>query len=496
MTVLVTCGYQKTWCDFAQTRLRQMGIDDPTLSQRSGFSPHELTDKMCSIHKLEVEGADSVEQVTPGKAWQITAADLFVANADQEIWGWADNRNIFFLDFWRDFDPMCKFVLVYGSPAESIACNLGEQTALPEDINAALDGWISYHEQLLRFYQEYPDQCLLVHIDLFGKTAKGVTKKLVDRFDVPARRVNSFQDMPQTAVLQLIADRLLGGREQDHELMAELESSADLPGLPHAASNKVSLQAHQEFIESRQVLFSERKLETSRLQEKLDRVSSQIAMQSKNSSEKNLESDLLQKQLHQAQSELELYFGKYQKLRAEARAKPGEAQKPAQPVPAHQGSSNITIDLRSYVNGTGWHAAEEHGRWAGPGRVSTIKFPRLVPGRYRLELEMVDAMSLAVAKNIVLELDEQKLATSTRIFSNIGGRLAPIRRIKATLQKVEKPYPISTLANVSINGIRSQAADHTLSLTCPETVTPSSKGQLDTRALSVCVKTINLVKVS
>ena len=46
----------------------------------------------------------------------------------------------------------------------------------------------------------------------------------------------------------------------------------------------------------------------------------------------------------------------------------------------------IKCDLKERIVGSGWHAAEEHGRWTGPGILSSIVLPYPAGNQYRFEM--------------------------------------------------------------------------------------------------------------
>ena len=46
----------------------------------------------------------------------------------------------------------------------------------------------------------------------------------------------------------------------------------------------------------------------------------------------------------------------------------------------------IKCELKERIVGSGWHAPEEHGRWMGPGTISSIVLPYPTPGQYQLEI--------------------------------------------------------------------------------------------------------------
>lgn len=514
MTVLVTCGYQASWCDFAQSRLGHMGIANPAVAERTGLNASDLIDKMTAANKNQLQKSDG--QIVPGKAWQIAAADMFVANAEADIWGWADPRNLKFLEFWRDFDPACRFILVYGSPAQCLADILENGDDSADSTEELLARWTIYHEEMLKFYHLNTENCLLVHVDHFNQTAKDVALKLQDHFDVPAHRINIRENLESSAVLRLVAENLLSERGEDLLLLTELESSADLPNHAIDAAGKVvSERAHEEFAEvqttARQV--QEVTLELERLRQQLGDVRKDAAVKDKDlqrqleeargelaRASKTEESELLMLQLQQVQEELELYFTKYNDLKAQTE-RPKTAQigtgKSAEPSERGQsGTSNVSIDVRSYIDGAGWHSAEQNGRWAGRNLTSSVEIPPLKAGRYRLEINVTDAMAVDIFKGLSLLFDGRPLSHSTKLLANVGGRLAPLRRIKADLQKVEKPYPVKLVAHIAETAVDFSAFSHTLEIKCPRVISPSDRGGTDGRQLSICVDQINLEKVA
>jgi hypothetical protein len=78
----------------------------------------------------------------------------------------------------------------------------------------------------------------------------------------------------------------------------------------------------------------------------------------------------------------------------------------------------------------------------------------------------------------------------------MGGRLAPVRRLKADLQQVEKPYPAIITASIPASVINSGENKNQLNLFSEQTLSPASQGGQDGRQLSICVSTIRLDKAA
>lgn len=503
MTVLITCGFQKSWCTIAQTLLQDMGLAEPVIANRVEATPDGLTSRMCQQHRVSVSKPGTLHQVTPGKTWQIMAAELFVANSEQDNWGWADPRNIFFLDFWRDFDPLTRFVLIYGSPAQSLSCTMDEGEPIPDDLDQALAGWVAYHDALLRFYNRNRERSFLVHIDAFEQATAAVADRLNRNFDTDMRRINTVPEKTTPQILQLIAQTLLTKERKELTLYAELESTSDLPAQANGPTKNIARSAHDEYLSLRGALAAQSaeaglREELEKARENLEEATAAVTIKSR-------ENDLMLRQLHQVQEELENYFTKYQQLKRQSESLPAPAaalprasvSKPlSAPATASPRKTGVNLDMRSFINGRGWHSPENHGRWAGAELTSTLALPELEPGTYRLDIEIIDGMSLDIVRDLRISFDDQVLATRTLILSNMGGRLAPLRRLKAQMRNVDKPYPITVTASIPESLTRAPGGGHSLHITSPKVISPLSLGIPDTRNLSICVKTVKITRVS
>jgi hypothetical protein len=122
------------------------------------------------------------------------------------------------------------------------------------------------------------------------------------------------------------------------------------------------------------------------------------------------ENELLLLQLHQVQEELERYFLECQKLAGNGgsgRGLPscGQGPYPYQPV-------EVLFDLRREFEGDNWYYAEDDGRWAGPGMLSTFTIPALGRGRYEIRLEVIDAMDFEILTGMQVSLNGERIQTA------------------------------------------------------------------------------------
>jgi hypothetical protein len=137
-----------------------------------------------------------------------------------------------------------------------------------------------------------------------------------------------------------------------------------------------------------------------------------------------------------------------------------------------QQPATLHVDMRRGIAGTDWHDAEADGRWTGPGPRSTVTLPALRPGRYRMQITFVGAMSAQIAAGIELAIDGERLAT--------------------TFDRVKHPRVGS--AEFEVRG--SEAATSELVLSVPRTVSPAERGSPDQRRLGVRVAAIDLAFLS
>ncbi len=71
----------------------------------------------------------------------------------------------------------------------------------------------------------------------------------------------------------------------------------------------------------------------------------------------------------------------------------------------------IKCDFRERIVGSGWYDAEEHGRWSGPGRVSSVVLSCPVAGSYKLEIVVRGEAKLELLKTLSININDRPLET-------------------------------------------------------------------------------------
>ncbi|MDD2741553.1 MAG: hypothetical protein PHV02_04720, partial [Rhodocyclaceae bacterium] len=331
MKIVLTCGHPTSGYQMVHQVLLNSGLGEAQASRREQFSPQEIQKKFCVAHEIEMSYDQKLTKVSPGMVWQNLAVDLFVANLEQENWGWADDKTIFLLDFWHDFDPQVRLILAYSSPATALAgLSQGVQGDLKPAVAEILHSWFVYNQELLYFYTRHRDRCLLVNTDALART-EGQEKLLPllrEERGLALNRVLTVataSEMHDSPILGLIAEQMLEKMPEIEQLFQELESTADifssevqsrsvLAELAVAEYQKLSfaLTAGRQALQSLAVEKKQIEVHASEQAGALGKLKAQLSEREAKSAKiiesLQQENELLLLQLHQVQEELEKYF--------------------------------------------------------------------------------------------------------------------------------------------------------------------------------------------
>jgi len=176
------------------------------------------------------------------------------------------------------------------------------------------------------------------------------------------------------------------------------------------------------------------------------------------------------------QEELEHYFLRYQEIERQQQSKAtgfvADFWRMHQP-------QELVIDMQQDITGNNWYPAESDGRWAGPAALSTLQMPPLQAGNYTLELDIVDAMSLAIVNNLVVEALGQTPPVEV-FYPLYQGEYPLICKVPLTLSQAAAQQPWSI--NLRFH-----------QLVCPADTGADAN---DRRNLSMRLRSVKLVKQS
>ena len=467
MKVILTTGISNALLEPVSALLGQSGMTEAAPCGKAKLSPQSLQSKLLTSLEVHISSVAPLTQVKPGKLWDELATDLFLANLDRPTWGWADHQAAVLLDFWRQFDPQVRLLLVYNSPASYLAQVLGgDDQRTGHAIVAALEKWTRWNSALLNYQQHFPDVCTLVNSqDALVKPELFVANLSahwgLTGLKASANSVNTLDPIEQLRVY--LSSQLLDAKHPAQTLFQQLEAAALLPAstLVDSQSNAVSL-AWSNLAEVSATL-ANRSAQLAQVRQPIDRAD-----------ELTQENELLLVQLHQVQEELEHYLLRYQELDKKKlniqNCFVGEFWVRHHP-------SEICIDMRTTVAGSNWHGVEPEGRWAGPGKLSTLEMPPMRPGNYALELDIVNAIKLEIAAGMVIEILDQKVPVKMSYPAG-QGKLPAVGHASIHLAPAVAKSP------------------WTIGLRFPDVMSSANLGSTDTRILAVSVRTLKLVKSS
>ena len=136
---------------------------------------------------------------------------------------------------------------------------------------------------------------------------------------------------------------------------------------------------------------------------------------------------------------------------------------------------NLTLDMRGDITGRNWWNVENEGRWAGPESESSLLFPKLATGDYRLSIHVVN------------EIEPNFLYNFVRIFFDKN----EVFFDKST--KIKPPCTLKIKVSVDNNH---KFPFHTLNFIFDKMISPLQQGYSDNRLLSIRISKISFEKIT
>ncbi len=184
------------------------------------------------------------------------AQQLLSQRAERPLWGWKDPRTALFLAFWYAQLPEARFLFVFRHPLAVLFSLLrrGEFDGNP-CLAAGLQAWQVYDAKIRAFYDEHPDQCLLVHIDALVGQFQRFADLLEHKLGLNLRldpaafdRIFHAEELQNVPFPKEAVDVFARLFPEQVKLYDQLQCHADLPAdagrLPPAASPPLSALAN------------------------------------------------------------------------------------------------------------------------------------------------------------------------------------------------------------------------------------------------------------
>jgi hypothetical protein len=515
MTIILAVGAPGAGHDAVFALLAQAGVAP---AAAAGSQSAALVGQLLlQASEVDTNAQAPAIQVSPAPPAVQHAIALLAANEGEQTWGWADHQTTWLLDFWRKLAPRARILLVYESAADHVARHLGKDSDGPEQVELLLQEWQAWNSSLLRYHLRNKATTLLVDASAVQADPTALFQLIAGAWGVQGLG-DPYVPPPaasRSILLSFAADALVPQRHAARVLQEQLDNATSLPtgSSQHdtrwsvwtgtcdtlalldrqssAAARAqdllvVAQRAREEALETAEavrremdrakkvgaaeVMSAERRLaeaearweeEKRRLNEA--QVQSQLQLESAKADQ-----DLISLQLHQVQEELERCFAKYQKLEKGHTGFVAEFWRTHQP-------QTLSVDLRRRLFGDQWHEAEIDGRWTGPGALSTIEIAPLAPGRYLLELDIVDAMEREAIAEVSVELDGRSYPVSTEYVGNDHAFPA----ICSAVVEITDPAPDAPLQ---------------VGLRLPRTRSPAEQGSADERQLGLRVQQLRLIR--
>jgi len=530
MKIVLTCGHPYSGFMRVHELLSAAGLGQLRPAIDPPVTAIELREKILATHGVAPDGTEGHAQVHPGPELRADAEKLLVANSAAGNFGWADAGCVWLLDFWKSMSPAISFVLVYSPPELAIGDMLTATKGELADIDRLVAGWVASNNEMLRFYHRNRDRCQLVNACAADASPAKLIETISTAFMVSLSDsgISAHTPRPQSsAVAASLSQLLIEGFDEVIALYRELESSADVEGGAPGKTADDKQRAWREFIALTAELDAARKFaadENQRAQRELatlaaelnaarndaaDLKGMQIALQGKcEATEKQLadlqleleqcrlarktaeeaalrfnhelaqmqtkNSELAQAsqlqvlQVKQVQEELGDYFARYQELLESNKADSRELVALRRFWSKNQPAETI-IDLKGEIDGDNWYYPEKDGRWAGPGDVSTLNFPRLQAGKYKIQIDAVDAMEPEI----------------------LAGMEVAVNGIVLELKHQGRRYPIRAYAQFSVEETELRPLWE-IRFKFPKLVCPAQHGSSDARSLAVRVQSVHL----
>ena len=181
-------------------------------------------------------------QAKPGRIWDQLAAELIIANIDQNVWAWAEHQSLPLLDFWAQLDPSIRFLLIAQTPGQALLSQTQlNPTAQTEDI---LMQWMAEHQRMLNFSLRHPDRSIIVWSQSVTQHPQSLVTHVCQQWSIDWQP--SGQDKPSTAehcpLSAHLADYASQQNLQVWQFFSELKACTTPIGTSHAMTVAEPLQ--------------------------------------------------------------------------------------------------------------------------------------------------------------------------------------------------------------------------------------------------------------
>lgn len=315
MHTIIICG--TPWCELenVQQILKVAGVSAARAAPSGSSTDINTWYDRLFFNQPATGGALSIS-----KAWELGASQIFLANWDQPVWGWADSRSTWLLDFWRDFDATTHFVLLYTSPKTVLTRALADTSSDRFAPMKVLDQWCVYQTELLKFFHRNRSRCVLLDVDQALTNPSSLIRSVNQQFEI--HLVEQTSELAKYEKInpldQWLAQQLLQSHPAalalEQEIQASLPISQEidqitLTGADAVLAPEAADQLRQLYRQQAELLAT-----ANQTNEQVVTLHNQVQNQAQTQQELQQQNEVLLMQLHQTQGELENHFLQCQTL--------------------------------------------------------------------------------------------------------------------------------------------------------------------------------------
>lgn len=194
--ILIITGMHRSGTSLITAWLQSAGLDigknllEANYSNPKGF--FENTDfldfhrNILSSIGLEPRGWIIQEKIVVPDQYIDQAKQLIKDNTSQtKPWGWKEPRTSLFLNFWSKLLPDAKFLFIYRAPWEVVDSLYRRGDKLfSKSPELAVEIWANYNQNILDFYSQNPEKCLLLNLNSIIQNPLILTQKIQEKLSI------------------------------------------------------------------------------------------------------------------------------------------------------------------------------------------------------------------------------------------------------------------------------------------------------------------------
>lgn len=200
--ILIITGMHRSGTSLVSSLLQSAGLNigkNLVASNEGNIKGHFENKDFVDFHEkvLYSLGINQIgwtleKDLSPPPAYQDEAKSLIESSFSQnKPWGWKDPRTSLFLNFWYNLIPDSRFLFIYRSPWEV----LDSLFRRGDDIfhshpEFALQIWMSYNQQILAFYHQYPENCLWLNLNQVTANPDFLIEAITNKLKIELSKVD------------------------------------------------------------------------------------------------------------------------------------------------------------------------------------------------------------------------------------------------------------------------------------------------------------------